>query len=65
MIITSKTISSYIGLTKRKDKLYYAKYSRSEIPFSGKKLIIIPMVNYVLGEITKMENLMAFTSTIM
>lgn len=36
------TISSYIGLTKRKDKLYYAKYSRSEIPFSGKKTHYYP-----------------------
>ena len=36
------TISNYIGLTKRKDKLYYAKYSRSEIPFSGKKTHYYP-----------------------
>ena len=31
------TISKSIGLTMRKDKLYYVKYSRSGIPFSGKK----------------------------
>ena len=31
------TISKSIGLTLRKDKLYYFKYSRTGIPFSGKK----------------------------
>lgn len=31
------TISKSIGLSMRKDKLYYVKYSRAGIPFSGEK----------------------------